>query len=258
MPIKLSTKYALLFSIAVIGIILVFVHGPIPQSEEYHLFADTRKIAKVPNFWNVISNIPFVVIGSSGMFFILYSKKKDQYVPSLNSFVFFIGIFFTGLGSAYYHLYPSTQTLVWDRLPMTIAFMAFFSIVIGEYICRSSGKRLLFPFIMMGLLSILYWQMTESKGHGDLSLYVIVQFLPILLIPLILLLFRANGKSNACFWMIVGAYALAKCFETFDHQVYLAGLNISGHTLKHLFAALAPLVFFKIMLKKDFPVTTNS
>ncbi|MES2133171.1 MAG: ceramidase domain-containing protein [Bacteroidota bacterium] len=254
MPVKLSTKYALLFSITVIGMVLVFVNGPIPQSDNYHAFADTRKLYEVPNFWNVISNIPFVLIGSVGIFFILYSKKKKRNVSLRCSFVFFVGIFFTGIGSAYYHLYPSTQTLVWDRLPMTIAFMAFFSIVISEYICETSGNRLLFPLIMTGLLSILYWQMTESKGHGDLRLYVIVQFLPILLIPLILLLFKASGKSNTYFWMILGVYVLAKFFETFDHEVFHAGLNISGHTIKHLFAALAPLIFLKIMLKKDLSI----
>ena len=35
----------------------------IPQDETFHLFADKRAIAGVPNFWNVVSNLPFAVIG---------------------------------------------------------------------------------------------------------------------------------------------------------------------------------------------------
>lgn len=250
MSLKFSPKYALLFSIAVIGIVLVFVQGPVPQSEEYHRFADTRKTGNVPNFWNVISNIPFVVIGLAGMFFILYSKKQERHILSISSFVFFLGIFFAGIGSAYYHLYPSTQTLVWDRLPMTMAFMAFFSIIISECMDEQAGKKFLFPFLLIGLFSVYYWQMTELRGSGDLRFYFLVQFLPMVLIPLILLLFKTNGRSTGYFWLVLMAYVIAKVFESADAEVFTATGSISGHSIKHVVAAFAPLIYLRFLSRK--------
>jgi hypothetical protein len=35
-------------------------------------------------------------------------------------------------------------------------------------------------------------------------------------------------------------YVLAKLAELFDHGIFAAGGVISGHSLKHLFAALVP------------------
>lgn len=171
------------------------------------------------------------------------SKKEEKRDPSfVNCFVFFLGIFFTGVGSAYYHYAPTNQTLVWDRLPMTISFMSFFSIIIGEFIYMNSAKRILLSLLLIGLLSIIYWQMTESRGDGDLRFYALIQFLPIILIPLILMLFYSKQKNVIYYWIIVLAYGFAKFFEANDHLLFDSNL-LSGHTIKHLFAACAPVVF---------------
>jgi hypothetical protein len=50
--------------VAIVGTLLV---SRIPQDESYHLFADTRTIAGIPNFWNVISNAPFALVGIYGL-----------------------------------------------------------------------------------------------------------------------------------------------------------------------------------------------
>jgi len=65
----------------------------------------------------------------------------------------FVGVFLTGIGSSYYHLYPDNRTLVWDRLPMTIAFMALFGAIVGEYISRRAARELFAP--LLGLLQHL-------------------------------------------------------------------------------------------------------
>jgi hypothetical protein len=45
---------------AIVGLCLV---GPIPQDTGYHQFADTRQVAGMDNFWNVASNVPFLLAG---------------------------------------------------------------------------------------------------------------------------------------------------------------------------------------------------
>src|ERR1035437_8203504 len=178
-------KIALVIAISVIGIITVVAVKPIAQDQGYHSFADKRCIASIPNFWNVVSNIPFLIIGAIGMFVALF-RKPGGMLPELkiNVFVFFLGIFFCCIGSIYYHYNPNTDTLFWDRLPMTVSFMAFFSIIIGEHISIKAGKILLPQLLLIGVVSILYWNMTEREGHGDLRFYALVQFLPMILIPL--------------------------------------------------------------------------
>lgn len=210
--------------------------GPIKQDVNYHSFADDRLMYDVPNFWNVVSNFPFVVIGLLGVTIVTKSRPNNAFKElSLGCYAFFIGIFFTGIGSAYYHWHPTNQTLVWDRLPMTISFMAFFSVLIGDTISQKAGKQILWPLILLGFMSIMYW-----TALGDLRLYIIVQFLPVILTPIILLLYRSTNNSAKYFWMMILCYAFAKVFESLDDQTFYS-CGMSGHSIKHLFAALAPV-----------------
>lgn len=244
-------RCTVLFFITLAGIVSMMVTGPIIQDQRYHLFADGREMLGISNFRNVMSNLPFLIVGALGMLFTIQKNKENNIRLWLNSFVFFIGIFFTGVGSAYYHLHPSDKTLVWDRLPMTISFMAFFSVIIGKFICARSGARALIPLIVAGLMSIIHWQMTESRGEGDLRFYALVQFLPIILIPVILLIFKSNQHLKKYFWAMLVAYLFAKVFEANDGLVYEALGFISGHTIKHIIAALAPAIYMLVLVKVD-------
>jgi hypothetical protein len=244
-------KLYLLLAITAIGIAAVFFVKPIPQDHAYHNFADSRTLLHIPNCCNVLSNLPFLFIGLTGM--VAVSRKKLQGIfqelkPAY--LLFFAGIFLTGFGSGYYHLNPTNNTLVWDRLPMTIAFMAFFSIIIGEFISLEIGRKLLLPLLLIGAASVLYWHFTELSGHGDLRFYALVQFLPIILIPLIILLFKAKTDTNLYTWLVVLAYLIAKILETYDVQIFELTNLISGHTLKHLVASLAPLIFLIGLYKR--------
>lgn len=82
-----------------------------------------------------------------------YQKETCRNVAGVDdTLFFFMGVFFTGFGSAWYHLDPGNKTLIWDRLPMPIAFISFFSVIIGEHIDIKWGKILLWPFLLTGLL----------------------------------------------------------------------------------------------------------
>ena len=233
---KVLSTLAGLSLVIVLGVFL-FV-APIPQDANYHNFADGRTILQVNNFWNVLSNLPFFMVGVWGLFK-LYTHRLTLLEPmKLGYTLLFVGVTLVAFGSGYYHLEPNNETLVWDRLPMTIAFMALFSVILSEFVAVNVGKKLLFPLLVLGFASVLYWYVTELSGHGDLRYYALVQFLPILMIPLLLLLFSSSHSHIRGYWLLLICYLLAKVFEHFDAEIYDLLVVISGHSLKHMISAL--------------------
>ena len=224
--------------------IAVFILDPIPQDPTYFEFADDRTILNLPNFWNVVSNVAFFLVGGAGLFY-LRSKNRPGVHPDMHVayVIFFAGDLLTGIGSAYFHYAPGNNTLVWDRLPMTIGFMALFAIIISEYISLRVAKGMLIPLLIIGAASVVYWGVTEARGAGDLRPYAVIQFLPMLLIPLILLMYRSVYDKTGFLWIVVALYVLSKLFEQVDLAIFETGRLISGHSVKHIVAALAPLVF---------------
>ena len=229
----------------------LYTYGAIPQALSYHAFADDRTVVGVPNFWDVMSNIPFVLVGLLGLY--RASVKNKIKIVAGNSIaykVFFAGVALVGIGSGYYHLDPGNATLVWDRLPMTIAFMSLFSIIISEFMSPRAGSILLLPLILFGVLSVLYWHWTETAGNGDLRLYILVQFLPMLLIPIILICFESACTLVGGYWLLLGIYLAAKVFELFDGEVFAFHGLMSGHSIKHVIAAIGIYVLLDSYVRR--------
>ncbi len=244
-------KTKLLIFFAVLIVLSAFLVDPISQDPTYHLFADGRRLLAVDNFWNTISNLPFLVGGLAGLYF-LRRRTRAGLIDSLYPayLVFFMGVTATGIGSAWYHLVPANETLVWDRLPMTIAFMALFAIVMGEHVCDRGARRMLIPLLAVGAASVFYWQYTETQGAGDLRPYALVQFLPLLLIPMILVLYEPKIGSGRVYWSMLVLYAASKIFEQLDASIFDFHALLSGHTLKHIFAGIAPLVYLAYLRRR--------
>ena len=215
--------------------IVELINAPLPQDPTYHLFADRRSILHIPNFWNVTSNLPFLVVGLLGIAEVTRHRTDPLRIAG---FVFFAGIFLTAFGSGYYHLAPDNASLAWDRLVMTVGFMSFVAIIIGEYLSLAWARRMLLPLLVFGAGSVFYWSHTEMLGMGDLRPYVVVQFLPMLLVPAIILITRKRSDLGRYIGWMITCYATAKIFEYYDHQVFAAGELLSGHSVKHVLAAL--------------------
>lgn len=238
---KENTGYLLLIILAITSVIGVVLTDPIKQDEAYHSFSDQNSFFGIPNFWNVASNLPFLVAGVLGLLSIRnITPGKIQYQ------IFFVGVALVSVGSGYYHFNPDSYTLIWDRLPMTVAFMAVFSIVISESIKEKTGRTLLVPLLLLGLLSILYW-----AGFDDLRLYALVQFYPILAIPVILVFFRSRYTMEWGYWVLLLAYIAAKFFEEYDRAIHETLIFISGHSLKHLAAAIGLLILVYAYSKRS-------
>ena len=240
---RTSAREYLLVAVAAAAIAGLALLEPIPQDPTYHDFADTRTHLAIPNFWNVVSNGPFILVGAAGLLF-LRKQDREGMLAELRPacIVLFCGVVLTGVGSGWYHLSPDNRTLIWDRLPMTLAFMGLFAIIIGEHISTRWARKLLLPLLVAGSLSVAYWALSESRGTGDLRPYALVQFLPMLLIPLMLLMYPSRFDRTAFIWWVIAAYGASKVLEYYDRDIFALNGIVSGHSLKHVVAALAPLL----------------
>src|SRR5215470_15320516 len=225
MPFSARGTVILLGGVGLVSIAALAAMPPITQDQHYHAFADSRPLLGIANFWNVVSNLPFVLVGAVG----LARYRQDATTAAL-----FFGILLTGFGSSYYHLAPDDGTLFWDRLPMTIGFMALLAAALGERFGEAAGRLALWPLLALGAASLVWWRWT-----GDLRPYVWVQFYPFLVLPILYLWFPATTGA-AILVTAAALYGLSKVFEYFDAAIYAAtGDILSGHTLKHLAAAAA-------------------
>ena len=233
------------FVLAVISIgtvVLIALLDPISQDLNYHKFIDTRTLTSIPNFLNVYSNLPYILVGQIGLQ--LFCRNSSSR-PSLAWGIFFLGVFLVGFGSSYYHLNPNNDTLVWDRLPMTIGFMGLFVALLSEWF-SNKFSILLLPMCLLGMYSVYYWHVTD-----DLRLYAWVQFFPLLFIVVAGLLFKPNMPHVNYIYLGLVCYAFSKLFEHFDTQIHaLTGQIISGHTLKHFAAAYATYCIYLMLLKR--------
>ena len=236
----MNTKQSMPIVIALVSSVAMFGFvEPIPQWPEYHDFADGRTLFGIVNTHNVLSNLGLIIVGAWGLLFMMGESGKrvvrDLWLPYL---AYFAGLILTGLGSAYYHHDPGSETLIWDRLPMTIMFMGLFSTILGEIISSRTGNKLLAPLLVVGIASVIWWAWTESIGAGDLRMYALVQFLPPVLVVFMLFAYPRPLHYVPYIVGTLGLYVGAKLCEEFDVQVYQA-LHVSGHALKHLVSALA-------------------
>jgi hypothetical protein len=217
---------------------------PIAQDPAYHLFADRRGWLGIPNLLDVASNAGFIVVGSIGLGHLWTSRQVGARLPHA---VFFMGVALTGVGSAYYHLAPDTARLFWDRLPMTVAFVGLVTVAVSERVDARLAIRLLSPLMWVGTGSVLLWRVSELRGAGDLRAYAFVQFGALLVVILLAALYPAPTRHRDYLFGVVAVYVVAKLLEHFDAEVLAATGAISGHSLKHLAAALAPALVLRAL-----------
>ncbi len=228
------------------GLFIFFVlQNPMPQLEHYHQFADSRFFL-LPNYQNVISNFIFLFAAVYGFLFIDF--KKTQRNEKIYLFTLIFGVFLTSIGSAYYHYNPNTETLFWDRLPMSFGFIGFVMWLLSKTVVKKNDLSLFVIGLFLAVSSVVYWSYTESKGQGDLRPYLFVQFGSILVTLLVVILYRnIPYPRKACFYMLL-FYVLAKISEILDVKIYEVSFRItSGHALKHLLAGYGIYLFFRYL-----------
>jgi hypothetical protein len=252
---KHTQRLVVIAGVTAIAAIAVMFVPRIPQPTDYHNFADQRAWFGVPNFLNVASNLPFLFVGLWGLRLTLKHAGDGRvaFTSPLERWPYAIlaaGVVLTFFGSSYYHLAPDNARLVWDRLPMTIGFMSLLAAMLMERVGVRGGLIALLPLLLLGAASVLYWYATELRGAGDLRLYLMVQFYTLVLVLLILWLFPARYTRGSDLVIAMGFYVLAKVLEILDRPIYRLGGIVSGHTLKHLAAAIGIYWIFRMVARR--------
>ncbi len=260
-----ENRLRLLAVLTVAFLSLILFREPIPQDSAYHDFADQRVLASLPHALNVVSNLPLALVGIYGLLVIgRLVRRADSTSFATNSesipyILLFLALSLTGLGSSYYHLAPDTPRLFWDRLPMSVAFMAYLGAAITERIDRRTGLVSLIPLVASGILSVLYWRATELAGAGDLRFYILVQGYPTLFVLLMVLLLPSSYTRGRMLITVTALYMLTRLVEICDAAIYHLGHLVSGHTLKHLLTAVAVWWIIRMLqLRKIHPPTSSS
>ncbi len=242
--------------LGLVALAATFLLPPIVQWKDYHALADARSVAGLPNALNVLSNLPFLIVGLLGLRFL--AKPSDSFRERWERgpyAVLMVAFVLIGLGSSYYHWNPTNQTLFWDRLPLALIFSSILGVTIIERVSVRWGALLFFPLVAAGVASVLYWHLGNAEGRGDLRFYGLVQGGAILAVPILVLLFPPRYTGARELLIVVAIYAFAKVFEMYDAHVYRLGELISGHTIKHLLGGLAAWRFLQ-MLRRRRPVET--
>jgi hypothetical protein len=246
------TRATIVVAVSFISLFCLWLSPPVPLGPRYHIFADNRTQLGIPNCLDVLSNIPFMLVGLWGILWLFRRSSATAFQTRLEKavyLIFFLGVAFTGVGSFWYHLNPNNQRLPFDLLPMTFAFMAMLTSVAIERVGVRFGRALLIPLLLLGAGSVGYWYVTEARGLGDYRFYLFVQFFPQLLIGLMIVLFPPSYTGMRYLMVAFLLFVLAKLLELFDGEIYQAIHLVSGHALKHVIAALACYVIL-LMLER--------
>jgi hypothetical protein len=243
------TRIGIVAATAIVPSAALLFAGPIPQDPAYHAFADGRAFFGIPNFGDVATNLPFVALGLLGVALVRKASLRDPAERRILLAVFG-ALALTGLGSAWYHWAPDNARLVWDRMPLAVMLTGFLAAMAAERIDARAGARWALPLMMFGAGSVLYWGWTESRGAGDLRLYVMAQFLTIALVLAVATLFPSRYSRTRDLLMAAAAYGLAKAGEALDRPILAITGLVSGHTLKHILAALAAAILLAMVLRR--------
>lgn len=244
-------------SIAVVMAALLL--PPVSQPIDYHQFADQRSFLNIPNFNDVVSNLAFLLSGGAGLVYLfrVYQTPAQQAfhsrVECLPYGVLFLSVVASGLGSMIYHWLPDNANLLWDRLPIATGITALLAATLVDRVSPMVGLWSLPVLVALGVLSVLYWYWTEQQGAGNLNFYIVVQFYSILLIILLSVYYPSRYTHANDIYQVIALYAVAKLTEILDMHIFsLTDYHVSGHTLKHLLAALAVYRIVQILQKREF------
>lgn len=241
---KPSTRWLIIAGVCLAAAAVVAMLKPIPQPQSYHDFADQRTLFGIPRAMDVLSNIAFLVSGLLGLWFVARAGKTLDAGTRWAFAILFFGLALTSAGSAYYHLDPDNQRLVFDRLPMIVAMAGCVGAVVADRLGGASAWAIT-ALLAVGLWTVHHWSVSEELGQGDLRWYGLYQGLTMIVVALLLVLFPSRNDATMAFVLAGAGNIAAKIFELLDKPIFALGGIISGHTLKHLSAGLAflPVAF---------------
>jgi len=244
MPLTMGSRYTILVVLVSATLAALFLHR-MPQAPEYHLFADVRTCFGIPNFFNVLSNAAFAFVGAAVLMWLCRKRNmpRDQFVDRGEIALFaalYVSAFFISFGSAYYHWAPDNPRLFWDRLPMSLTAAAFVAIVVADRFGSRIGLRVYMSIAAVSVAALIYWRATMVPGPDNVWPYFVTLYGSLLNAVAVMALFKSRYTGALRVWAAVALFVVSMAFDArLDAPLFALGQVISGHTLKHLLAAIA-------------------
>ena len=202
----------------------------------YHDFADQRTLLGLPHALDVLSNLPFAVMGAWGLWW-LRRVPLDRLGTAQRGLagLLFIGLIATAFCSSGYHLDPHDAGLCIDRVGMSLAFAGLLGLAAADRISARAGVALAaLVAVAAPATALVAWL------GGNMTPWAVLQGGGLVLLAALAL---RRPQPRALGFSIIGViafYAVAKALELADAPVFaLTQQLISGHSAKHLVAALA-------------------
>jgi hypothetical protein len=241
---SLSRPEQVLLGVFLVALALAGFCPPVAQPAQYHAFADQRVWQGLPHAMDVLTNLPFAMAGMWGLGRLwLTSLESDMDRRAQLAVVLFFGLLVTAMGSTYYHLQPDNWGLAWDRMGMVVAFAGLLGMAVADRISLRAGAAVMAATVLLGPVAVLVWYQT-----GNLLPWSVLQGGGMLLVLTLALRKPLSGSWGLPLMAVMALYAAAKLLELGDQVVFdgTGGL-VSGHSLKHVVAAMAAWPVLAVM-----------
>ncbi|QCB47155.1 hypothetical protein [Hydrogenophaga sp. PAMC20947] len=220
-----------------------------------HPFADTRVRWGIPHAFDVLSNVPLLLVGAWGLWEMEIRRTQPPHPSTqLALLVFFGGLVFTSFGSAVYHWAPDELRLALDRLGMAIVFAGALGLAMAERVGAQTARNTVMAVLVLASLSA-----AMSYTHANPLPWVVVQFGGMAFLAWAASRRPLPTAMGISIGSLIALYALAKVLELGDHFIFEAtGQAIGGHTLKHLAAAMAAIPVLRALRQNAHTATTSA
>lgn len=216
--------------------------GPlVPQAARYHDFADQRVMAGLHNAMDVLSNLPFLIIGLLGYWLAVWRAPGVVKASGARLWLTLVfgGLVATAIGSGYYHLAPSDWRVFWDRMGMVPVFAGVLGLAVQSLMPQRAAVIATAMVLLGGPVALWVWLQT-----GQLLPWALLQGGGMLLLGVLAVWqWRKPVAAPHIQWplaAVVAWYVLAKLLELGDATIWAASAQmVAGHGLKHIAAAMA-------------------
>ena len=202
----------------------------------YHDFADQRAWLGLPHAMDVLTNLPFALMGVWGL---VWLRRLPAgcigAAQRVLAGVFFGGLLLTTLCSSFYHWAPDNAHLFIDRLGMSLAFTGLLGLAVADRISGRTGLALAAFIAIVAPATALI-----DARLGNMTPWAVLQGGGLALLAALALRRPRGGALGFSVGAVIAFYLLAKVLELADAPVFaLTQGIISGHSAKHVVAALA-------------------
>ena len=227
---------------------------PVIKGPGFHRYADGRPWLGIPHAGDVLSNLPFVMVGIMG----LVLAQSVTAVPRGLVRLFFAAILGIGLGSAAYHVHPIDATLAFDWLPIVIALAWLTALVLSDRVDQRLGRIAALVLPLLAIASVVWWWAGGGTGTtgGDMRWYGLLQLLFVAMVPVVLVLYPKGSLARGDLLLGVGCFVAARALHANDRAI-LEATGVSGHTLKHLAAGVAAYFVLRAVRRAQ-PIETTA